>query len=114
MHFLQEGKLLTLPQARAFLFPNPTSISVDLEDYLMGIFNLPSELARFSVNSVIKGEYQQAEIIFQFVSELYTGFRLLNLKNDALRKRFDAVKYDVKKVEEVVYDLTLRGLLKKK
>lgn len=36
----------------------------------------------------------------------------MNLKNDNLRKRFDALKYDVKKIEEVVYDLSLRGLLK--
>lgn len=40
-------------------------------------------------------------------------FRLLNLKNDALRKRFDGLKYDVKKCEEVVYDLTIRGLVPK-
>lgn len=38
------------------------------------------------------------------------GFRLLSLKNDSLRKRFDALKYDVKKIEEVVYDLSIRGL----
>lgn len=37
----------------------------------------------------------------QFVAELNSGFRLLNLKNDGLRKRFDALKYDVKKIEEV-------------
>jgi hypothetical protein len=38
------------------------------------------------------------------------GFRLLNLKNDTLRKKFDSIKYDLKKVEEVVYDLSIRGL----
>jgi hypothetical protein len=36
----------------------------------------------------------------------------LNLKNDGLRKKFDSLKYDMKKVEEVVYDLSIRGLLK--
>lgn len=25
-------------------------------------------------------------------------------------RRFDGIKYDVKKIEEVVYDITLRGL----
>ena len=39
-------------------------------------------------------------------------FRLLNLKNDGLRKKFDGIKYDLKKVEEVVYDLSIRGLNK--
>jgi Translin family len=48
--------------------------------------------------------------ISKFLSELNAGFRLLNLKNDSLRKRFDALKYDVKKIEEVVYDLSIRGL----
>lgn len=45
-----------------------------------------------------------------FMAELDAGFRLLNLKNDSLRKKFDGLKYDLKKVEEVVYDLTIRGL----
>jgi hypothetical protein len=35
------------------------------------------------------------------------------LKNDSLRKRSDGVKYKVKEVEDVVYDLSLRGLLPK-
>lgn len=34
----------------------------------------------------------------------------LNLRNDALRRKFDSLKYDVKRCEDVVYDLTLRGL----
>ena len=37
---------------------------------------------------------------------------MLNLKNDNLRKKFDGIKYDLKKVEEVVYDLSIRGLNK--
>lgn len=44
------------------------------------------------------------------MAEINAGFRVLNLKNDSLRKRFDVLKYDVKKIEEVVYDLTIRGL----
>lgn len=35
----------------------------------------------------------------------------MNLKNNDLRRRFDALKYDEKKVEEVIYDLRVRGLL---
>lgn len=35
-----------------------------------------------------------------FSKELSTAFGLLNLKNDSLRKRFDGIKYDVKKLEE--------------
>lgn len=63
-----------------------------------------------AVNSVTYGDYSRPLQISKFVAELNAGFRLLNLKNDSLRKRFDALKYDVKKIEEVVYDLSIRGL----
>lgn len=66
--------------------------------------------ARYSVNCVTCGDYESPFKIAQFLNDLDAGFRLLNLKNDSLRKRFDGLKYDVKKVEEVVYDLTIRGL----
>lgn len=66
--------------------------------------------SRFAVNSVTYGDYNRPLQISKFVAELNAGFRLLNLKNDSLRKRFDALKYDVKKIEEVVYDLSIRGL----
>lgn len=83
---------------------------LDLEDYLMGLLQLSSEMSRFAVNSVTCGDYSRPIHISRFIAELNAGFRLLNLKNDSLRKRFDALKYDVKKIEEVVYDLTIRGL----
>ncbi|XP_063984623.1 translin [Diachasmimorpha longicaudata] len=83
---------------------------LDLEDYLMGLLQLSAELSRFAVNSVTSGDYNRPIEIARFINELNAGFRLLNLKNDNLRKRFDALKYDVKKVEEVVYDLSIRGL----
>lgn len=66
--------------------------------------------ARFAVNAVTNGDYNRPLQIAKFVAELNAGFRLLNLKNDSLRKRFDVLKYDVKKIEEVVYDLSIRGL----
>ena len=50
------------------------------------------------------------ERIGAFVLEVNTGLRLLNFKNDNLRKRYDGVKYDMKKIEGVIYDLRVRGL----
>ncbi|XP_052754270.1 translin [Galleria mellonella] len=86
---------------------------LDIEDYLVGLLMLCSELSRLAVNSVTRGDYSRPLQISKFVMELNAGFRLLSLKNDHLRKRFDALKYDVKKIEEVVYDLSIRGLLPK-
>ncbi|KAL6093700.1 hypothetical protein STEG23_016927 [Scotinomys teguina] len=85
---------------------------LDVEDYLSGVIILASELSRLSVNSVTAGDYSRPLHISTFINELDSGFHLLNLKNDSLRKRYDGLKYDVKKVEEVVYDLSIRGFNK--
>ncbi|MEE6514903.1 hypothetical protein FKM82_023324 [Ascaphus truei] len=85
---------------------------LDIEDYLSGVLSLASELSRLAVNSVTAGDYSRPLRISTFINELDSGFRLLNLKNDSLRKRYDGLKYDVKKIEEVVYDLSIRGLNK--
>jgi len=56
--------------------------------------------ARLAVNSVTMGNYERPLAISRFVKELSNAFQILNLKNDNLRKRFDSIKYDVKKIEE--------------
>lgn len=86
---------------------------LDLEMYLMGILQMVSELSRFAINSVTLGDYNRVLSLQSFVGNINSGYRLLNLKNDALRKRYDSLKYDVKKIEEIVYDLTIRGIIKK-
>ncbi|CAB4391768.1 Translin [Rhizophagus irregularis] len=83
---------------------------ITVEDFLHSFVTLTDELSRLAVNSVTAGDYNRPLKISKFVKELYTGFQLLNLKNDSLRKRFDAIKYHIKKIEEVVYDVSLRKL----
>ncbi|KAI9900812.1 hypothetical protein N3K66_005074 [Trichothecium roseum] len=86
---------------------------ITLEEYLLAITDLTPELARLATNSVTLGDFSTPLTISGFIKDLFAGFQLLNLKNDILRRRVDAVKYDVKRVEDVVYDLSLRGLIKK-
>lgn len=83
---------------------------LDIEDYLMGVLQMASELSRFATNSVTMGDYERPLQISRFMADLSAGFRLLNMKNDGLRKRFDGLKYDVKKIEEIVYDISIRRL----
>jgi len=84
---------------------------ITIEEYLMALASMTDELSRLAVNSVTLGDNELAVRISGFVKDLHAGFQLLNLKNDFLRKKVDGVKYSVKKVEDVVYDLTLRNLL---
>ena len=52
------------------------------------------------MNRVTLGDFEAPVRYSTFAKELSSAFGLLNLKNDSLRKRFDSIKYDVKKLEE--------------
>ncbi|XP_031556489.1 translin-like [Actinia tenebrosa] len=111
--YLEQEKLITREELTTMLgvqHNQDQGFFIDLDDYLMGILQLAEELSRLAVNSVTAKDYNKPLRIAHFLSELDAGFRLLNLKNDSLRKRFDGLKYDLKKAEEVVYDLSIRGL----
>ena len=114
IHFLQNASLICQNEVANLLHLDtergPNKFHLTIEDYLVGILHLASELSRLTVNSVIQGNYERPFIIFKFISELNSGFKLLHFKNDHLRKKYDSLKYDIRKIEEVVYDLTLRGL----
>ncbi|WAO89844.1 Hypothetical protein NCS54_00724800 [Fusarium falciforme] len=112
------GRLLTLEQVGA-VFQVPTNLKdrdafhLTIEEYLLSLTDLTNELARLAPNAVTHGDFELPLVISGFIKDLFAGFQLLNLKNDILRKRADAVKYDVKRVEDIVYDLSLRGLVKR-
>ena len=103
--------------------------SIDIEDYLIGQLTLASELvqhicstvvlisvlcahvtapldtlqSRLCVNAVVASDLTRPARVHAFLVQLDAGFRLLMLKNDSLRRRYDALKYDLKRVEEVTH-----------
>ncbi|GFQ72068.1 hypothetical protein TNCT_31371 [Trichonephila clavata] len=112
--YLETGKLIGREESAEFfgISADPSdSFHVELDDFLLGLLLLAEELTRLSLNCATYGDYARPVQISEFVSEMNVGFRLLNLKNDLLRKKFDGLKYNLKKVEEVVYDLSIRGLI---
>ncbi|KAF8688096.1 Translin, partial [Rhizoctonia solani] len=112
--YLTTERLLTLPECEQLLGVDPEwkgRFQIPSEDYLHGIIALVNELSRLAVNAVTLGDFNRPVQISIFVRDLYSGFSLLNLKNDSLRRRFDSLKYDMKKIEEVLYDVSLRKLV---
>ncbi|KAJ9559434.1 hypothetical protein OSB04_014048 [Centaurea solstitialis] len=140
MHWLETGSLLIHTEVEEKLGLNASEFGLDVEDYLIGICFMSNELVRISPN------------LIQVNCELHASFRLLNLRNDFLRKKFDGklslhalmclqsevpscghayndiyanlfpsfqkkisrMKYDLRRVEEVYYDVKIRGLASNK
>lgn len=44
---------------------------------------------RFVVNRVTAGDYDCPRKVLSFLTDLHASFRMLNLRNDFLRKKFD-------------------------
>ncbi|KAK5170500.1 Translin-1 [Saxophila tyrrhenica] len=105
----QVGEIMAVPVN----LKDRDAFHLTIEEYLLALVSLIEELARLARNSVTLGDYRRPLEISRFIKDVHAGFQILNLKNDTLRKRSDGIKYRVKDVEDVVYDLSLRGLLPK-
>jgi len=116
LKWMEEDKLIPLEEVDGTLGLTAEEagkgLSTEIEDYIFGLCLIPGELSRLCINRATSGDYATILRIVKFVNELYAGLQLLNFKNDYMRKKFDSIKYDLKKIEEVVYDLSIRGLLK--
>ncbi|CAI0472336.1 unnamed protein product [Linum tenue] len=88
---------------------NGSEFGLDVEDYLVGICFMSNEMPRYVVNQVTAGNYDCPRKVMKFLTDLHAAFRMLNLRNDFLRKKFDGMKYDLRRVEEVYYDVKIRG-----
>lgn len=44
---------------------------------------------RYVVNQVTAGDYDCPRKVLKFLTDLHAAFRMLNLRNDFLRKKFD-------------------------
>lgn len=91
--------------------------------YLSALLELSEMLVDYTTNIIIKlstdsdgdddlvkGQYSLALLNFSLLSHLQNGFQMLDLKNDGIRRKYDKLKYSVKKINGIVYDLSLRRL----
>jgi len=85
--------------------PLRKDIGVSTKDYLLGICDLSGELVRKAVSLAVKRKYKEVEKIKTIIEEIYNEFLKFDLRNSMLRKKSDSIKYNLKRIEEVVYDI---------
>ena len=89
--------------------PTRAKLGVSAEDYLMGLCDLTGELVRKAIYDVIHKKFDEAETIKELVHDIYGEFLKLHLRNGELRKKSDSIKWNLKKLEEVMYDISMKG-----
>ena len=89
--------------------PTKSGLGVSAEDYLSGLCDLTGELVRKAIYDVIHKNFAEAERIKELVHDIYGEFLKLHMRNGDLRKKSDSIKWNLKKLEEVMYDISMKG-----
>jgi len=88
--------------------PTRKELEVETEEYLLGLCDLTGELVRRTVSDVIKKDFEEVKKIKALVEEIYGEFLKFDLRNGELRKKSDSIKWNLNRLEEVEYALSMR------
>lgn len=79
----------------------------DDERYLLGVINALRELERFAVNRGKELDLRSVRLCLGAAQALEEALMQFDLRNSELRRRFDGVKYCVKRFETLAYEVDL-------
>ena len=94
--------------------PARKELGVQFAPYLSGLCDLTGELVRKAVKDVIEHRFDSAKKIHALVDEIYGAFLQFDLRGGELRKKSDSIRWNLKKLEDVMYDIELKGKMSDK
>jgi len=86
-------------------------VELDLtaEHYVLGLADLPGELNRRAVFLAGKGKVAEVGKIRDAVDGIYGELLKFDFRDNEIRRKVDAVKYELRKLEDLMLDLKLKG-----
>ncbi len=93
-YFVKTGKLIDL--------------NVLAEHYILGLADLPGELVRKAVFLAGKGQVEKVVKIKDEVDNIYGELLKFDFRDNEIRRKVDSIKYDLKKLEDLVLDLKIK------
>ena len=96
--FIKEGRLMEREE-----------LKIRVEHYLAGLCDLTGELVRKAVFLAGKGIVDEVVKIKELVDGIYGELLKFDFRESEMRRKFDSVKYDLRKLEDLVLDLRLKG-----
>ncbi len=82
-------------------------IKIDIEGYLGGISDTTGELVRLATNMAAKGEFQEVEKIKNIITDIMAELVEFDITG-YLRTKYDQAKGNLRKVEQIMYDINIR------
>lgn len=81
---------------------------LDYESYLSGICDLTGELVRKAVNQATKGKFGGVKKYRDVTEEIIGELIKFNMNNGHLRSKYDDAKRNLRRLEEILYDVKIR------
>lgn len=78
------------------------------DQFILGMCDLPGELNRRAVYLAGKGKTDEVTKIRDIVEVIYGELLTLNARNNEMRRKIDSVKYELRKLEDLVLSLQLK------
>lgn len=88
---------------------SPATLKIKSTFYILGLCDLTGELVRKAVFLAGKSQTKEVIKIKEVVDFIYGELLRFNFRDNEIRHKFDAVKYDLKKLEDLVLELKLKG-----
>jgi translin len=89
--------------------PTRKELGCDSETYLGGLSDLTGEMMRKGVDDMVRERYAHAILMRDTVDEIYGLILSLDFDGGEARRKSDAVKWNLAKLEDLVYDAKIRG-----
>jgi translin len=86
-------------------------INVLAEHYILGLCDLPGELSRKAVFLAGKGQTNEVIKIKDLIDLIYGELLKFDFRDNEIRRKVDAVKYELIKLENLVFEMKLKEKL---
>ncbi|MBT4824720.1 hypothetical protein HON88_05970 [Candidatus Woesearchaeota archaeon] len=88
--------------------PKVSELATNAEEYLRGLCDFTGEMGRLAVISATNKKFKEVKAIRDVVEEILGFFSSMDLRNGELRKKSDAIKWNLKKIEDILYDISMK------
>eukprot|EP00035_Acanthoeca_spectabilis_P023533 m.449761 g.449761 ORF g.449761 m.449761 type:complete len:468 (+) comp19872_c0_seq1:1017-2420(+) len=91
------------------LLPRAAFPELDETEYLLGVMSFCQELARYAVGQATKGQAGSILLCKHLVETVQGKLMEFDFRNGPLRRKFDGIKYATKRLDDLLYELSLTG-----
>jgi len=89
--------------------PTNEELNVNPEPYITGLSDLTGEVIRKAVNDITEGKNDAAFEAKKFVQEVYDELLKFDFRSSSLRKSFDRLRYNLRKIEEMSLNVVIKS-----